>query len=147
MRKKTLYTTLSIIFVIAVFAVALLAVLKGPELYYSLKYREEKIIGMSSQEVIEKYGEFHRTNGPNGPNAGYKVQGLWRNCWGYYRVHDGRIGYQKCPQYFAIYFNEEGIATKCEYDLMTEALMRNIEPRFGQRSCSGTNRYTWRVLI
>ena len=113
MRKQAWYTTLSIIFVIAVFAVALLAVLKGPDLYYSLKYREEKFIGCSSQEIEEEYGKFDISMMPRDED------GLYRNCRCGYMTKERRprlFGYDP-PEYYMISFNENGIAVRCEFDI------------------------------
>ena len=109
----SLVVILVIALVIALFAVALLAVFKGPELYYRLKYREEKIIGMSSQEVVEKYGKFDRP-------ALLEAPGLWKNCKCGYRIKEAGVGlfgdWDVASEYFMIYFNEEGIAYKCEVE-------------------------------
>ncbi len=112
--KKFLSIILVIALVIAVFAVAILAALAGPELFVRIKYREEKFIGLSSQEIREKYGKFDYLSLQDAP-------GLWRNCWCGYMIceeYPTFFGDTEYPMYFMIYFNEEGIATKCEYKIM-----------------------------
>lgn len=111
--KKVLCSILVIALVIAVFAVTILAALAGPELFGRIKYREEKFIGRSSQEIREKYGKFDYLSLQDAP-------GLWRTCWCGYKICDKYGGFfgTDYPLYFMIYFNEEGIATKCKYKIM-----------------------------
>ena len=82
------------------------------------KYNERKIIGMSSLEAEEKYGEFYKAMKDPNTYAGRGQDGLYRNCdCGYLMpkkpVIFDELGY---VEYFMIHFNENGIADKCYYD-------------------------------
>ena len=77
-----------------------------------LIYREKNFIGRSSKEIREKYGKFdYWTSLQEAP-------GLWRNCVCGYMIHDKHVGYLGTvpPKYFMIYFNEDGIAYKCQIE-------------------------------
>ena len=108
---------LAFVFVIAVFAFALLVTLKGPELYYRLKFHESRIIGRSTHEIVEKYGEFDYKGTPN-PEA----PGVYKDYRTYgYLVKEAGIGMfgdrDVPPVFFMIHFDEQGIAYKCEFEL------------------------------
>lgn len=78
-----------------------------------LKYAEEDIIGLNSQEVIDKYGEFDYVEGPR-PGE----DGIYRNACGGYIVKEEHVGYLGTtpPDFFMIYFDSEGIAYKCNVE-------------------------------
>ncbi len=76
------------------------------------KYSESDFIGLSSQEIIDKYGEFDHTRSPAG------MDGLYRNCACGYVVVEAKKGFLGTtpPKYFMIYFDENGIAYRCVYE-------------------------------
>ncbi len=64
------------------------------------RYREKDIIGKTSDQIIEIYGQFDCITMPASQD------GLYRNC---------RCGYSiKEELLFFIFFDENGIAVKCE---------------------------------
>lgn len=75
------------------------------------RFDESDIIGLTSAEIIEKYGDFDRATGT--PDA----DGLYRNCRCDYLTREKRKGFLDGipPEYFMIYFNDDGIADWCEY--------------------------------
>lgn len=77
-------------------------------------YSEEDFIGLSSIEIVEKYGEFDIGPGWH-HNPG--DDGLYRDCSCGYLVTPERVGFlgTEPAEYFMIYFNEDGIADFCEY--------------------------------
>ena len=75
-------------------------------------YSEADFIGLSSQEITNKYGDFDiRHNIPSS-------DGLYRNCGCGYLVTEARKGFLGTtpPDYFMIYFDENGIAYECAYE-------------------------------
>ena len=76
------------------------------------KYSEDEIIGLTSAEVIEKYGEFDRIQGTPGDD------GLYRDCSCGYLVKEAQKGYfgTTSPEYLMIHFDENGIADLCKYE-------------------------------
>lgn len=85
----------------------LLTVLSG-----CAKYSEDDIMGQTSAEIIEKYGDFDRKQGS--PD----YDGLYRDCACGYLVSEKKVGFLGTtpPEYFMIYFNDDGIADWCDYE-------------------------------
>ena len=77
------------------------------------RYSEQEIIGLTSREIIEKYGDFDRTIHAL-PNA----DGLYCNCACGYLIAEARKGFLGTtpPEYFMISFDENGIAIWCGYE-------------------------------
>jgi hypothetical protein len=75
------------------------------------RFDESDVIGLTSAEIIEKYGDFDRTEGT--PDA----DGLYRNCRCDYLIREKKVGFLGTtpPEYFMIYFNDVGIADWWEY--------------------------------
>ena len=69
-------------------------------------------IGLTSAEIIEGYGAFDHTHNPPGED------GLYRNTMCGYMVKDAQVRYlgTNPPEYFLIYFDQNGIAYKCTYE-------------------------------
>ncbi|MBR6776885.1 MAG: hypothetical protein IKM27_03975 [Clostridia bacterium] len=76
------------------------------------RFKEDDIIGLTSAEIIEKYGEFDRPQGKPGED------GLYRNCACGYLISEAKTGYLGTtpPEYFMITFDENGIACYCRYE-------------------------------
>ncbi len=78
----------------------------------SRPYSEKDVIGLSSKEIIAKFGDFDRTQGT--PDS----QGLYRsyNCG--YLVANADYSFlgRRFPEYFMIHFDENGIADSCKYE-------------------------------
>jgi len=83
----------------AVLLVALVTALVG----CGPRYKEEKVIGLSAKEIIEKYGEFEI-----GSEA--DEDGIYRNSSAGYVVRNSP------PRWFMIYFDEDGIAFRAGYE-------------------------------
>lgn len=77
-----------------------------------MRYKEDDIIGLTSVEIVEKYGDFDRPQGK--PNE----DGLYRNCACGYLISEAKKGYLGTtpPEYFMITFDENGIACYCKYE-------------------------------
>ena len=77
-----------------------------------MKYREDQIIGLTSLEIVEKYGDFDRPQGSPG------IDGLYRDCSCGYLVAEKRVGFlgSTPPEYFMIDFDENGVAVRCYYE-------------------------------
>lgn len=76
------------------------------------RYTEDEIIGLTSSEIVEKYGDFDRKQGfPN-------KDGLYRDCACGYLISEKNTGFfgTTPPEYFMIYFDEDGFAHLCEYE-------------------------------
>lgn len=76
------------------------------------QYAEDEIIGLTSFEIIEKYGDFDRKQGVPCED------GLYRDCACGYLISEKRVGFFGTipPEYFMIYFDEDGFAHWCEYE-------------------------------
>ena len=76
------------------------------------QYDEDEIIGLTSYEIVEKYGDFDRKQDVPGRD------GLYRDCGCGYLISEERVGFfgTTPPKYFMIYFNEDGIAHYCRYE-------------------------------
>lgn len=75
------------------------------------RFDENEIIGLTSIEIVEKYGDFDRIHGYTNKD------GLYRNCDCGYLVREATYGFfGKPPEYFMIYFDEEGYAIRCKYE-------------------------------
>ena len=76
------------------------------------KYSEDDIIGLTSSEIIEKYGDFDRKRGT--PDE----DGLYRDCACGYLISEEKVGFLGTtpPEYFMIYFDENGVAHWCNYE-------------------------------
>ena len=76
------------------------------------RYSEEDIVGLSSDEIVDKYGDFDRKQG--NPDS----SGLYRDCLCGYLVTEARKGFLGTtpPEYFMIHFDENGIADWCIYE-------------------------------
>lgn len=72
-------------------------------------YPEDEIIGLTSVEVTEKYGNFDRVQGTVGKD------GLYRSCACGYLISEKQTGFfgSAYPEYFMIFFDENGIADHC----------------------------------
>ena len=76
------------------------------------QYSESDFIGLTSKEIVEKYGDFdHRRSNPSD-------DGLYRNCGCGYMVKEAKVGFLGTtpPEYFMVYFDGEGIAYRCAYE-------------------------------
>lgn len=76
------------------------------------QYTEDEIIGLTFFEIVEKYGDFDRTQGfPD-------EDGLYRDCACGYIISEKRVGFLGTtpPEYFMIYFDEDGVANWCRYE-------------------------------
>lgn len=96
------------ILAIVLLMLLILCVLSGCE----KKYSEDEIIGLTSIEIVEKYGDFDRTQGfPD-------EDGLYRDCACGYLFSEKRVGFfgTTPPEYFMIYFDEDGVAHWCRYE-------------------------------
>ncbi len=76
------------------------------------KYTEDDIIGLTSLEIIEKYGDFDRKRGT--PDE----DGLYRDCACGYLISEKETDFfgTTPPEYFMIYFDENGVADWCNYE-------------------------------
>lgn len=93
------------ILAIILLTLLILCVLSGCE----KKYSEGEIIGLTSSEVVEKYGDFDRKQGT--PDE----EGLYRDCACGYLISEKRVGFfgTTPPEYFMIYFDGDGVAHWC----------------------------------
>ena len=76
------------------------------------QYTEDEIIGLTSFEIVEKYGDFDRKQGfPD-------EDGLYRDCACGYLISEKEVGFfgTTPPEYFMIYFDEDGVAHWCRYE-------------------------------
>lgn len=78
----------------------------------SEKYDKEDIIGKTSNEIIDTYGEFNSIIGIDAPDE----NGIYRNCKCGYTIEKAKQGFLGSSDeiLFYIYFDENGIATDCE---------------------------------
>lgn len=78
----------------------------------SKPYDSEDFIGLTSAEIVEKYGEFDNAHMPPSKD------GLYHKCKCGYIVKEAAVGFlgTEPPEYFMIYFDENGIAYKCAYE-------------------------------
>lgn len=76
------------------------------------RYKEEDIVGLTASEIVEEYGDFDRKQGY--PDA----DGLYRNCACGYLISEEKKGVLGTtpPEYFMIYFDDDGIAYWCRYE-------------------------------
>ena len=76
------------------------------------RYKEENIIGLTSSEIVKKYGDFDRKQGT--PDT----EGVYRNCACGYLTKEANKGVLGTtpPEYFMIYFDSDGIARFCNYE-------------------------------
>ena len=76
------------------------------------KYTEDDFLGLTSLEIIEKYGDFDRKRGT--PDE----DGLYRDCACGYLISEKETNFfgTTPPEYFMIYFDENGIADWCNYE-------------------------------
>lgn len=95
-----------------VFAVTLIMLFVLPVLSGCAKYSEDDIIGFTSSEIVEKYGDFDRKRGT--PDE----DGLYRDCDCGYLISEKKVGFLGTtpPEYFMIYFDENGVADWCDYE-------------------------------
>ena len=103
--NKTLKILLCIAVAIALLGAFIFAIYKMDN-----PYDPDDFMGLTYQEIIEHYGEFDVCRGWDAKN------GLYRACG--YMVKPKRVGYlgTEPPEYFMIYFNEEGVAYECNYE-------------------------------
>lgn len=75
-------------------------------------YDPEDFIGLTSAEIVESYGEFDVRKAYSGKNNLY-----YKGACGYI-VAEAQVGFlgTEPPEYFMIYFDENGIAYKCAYE-------------------------------
>ncbi len=78
------------------------------------QYDEDEIVGLTSIEIVEKYGDFDRTQGS--PDE----DGVYRDCACGYLTSEKRVSFfgTTPPEYFMIYFDEDGFAHWCRYEHM-----------------------------
>ena len=96
------------ILAIVLLALLILCVFSGCEKTYS----EDEIVGLTSIEIVEKYGVFDRTQGfPD-------EDGFYRDCACGYLISEKQVGFFGTipPEYFMIYFDEDGVAHWCRYE-------------------------------
>ena len=76
------------------------------------KYTEDDFLGLTSSEIIEKYGDFDRKRGA--PDE----DGLYRDCACGYLITEKETDFfgTTPPEYFMIYFDENGVADWCNYE-------------------------------
>ena len=76
------------------------------------KYTEDDFLGLTSLEIIEKYGDFDRKRGA--PDE----DGLYRDCACGYLISEKETNFfgTTPPEYFMIYFDENGVADWCNYE-------------------------------
>ena len=76
------------------------------------KYDEDEIIGLTSVEIVEKYGDFDR------PQGFPDEDGLYRDCYCGYLISEKSVGFYGSTEleYFMIYFDEDGLAQRCKYE-------------------------------
>lgn len=89
-------------------ALCILAVLAGCR-----PYESEDFIGLTSLQITEKYGKFDVTMTPPTPD------GVYRSSACGYIVTEAKVGFLGTtpPEYFMIYFDENGVAYKCAYEI------------------------------
>lgn len=75
----------------------------------ALKYNEDWIKGKTSEEIIEKYGEFSWCLGPPDDD------GVYRSTKCSYELKPAKIGFLGTtpPKLFSIVFDDSGIAIEC----------------------------------
>ena len=75
-------------------------------------YDSSDFIGLTSDEIIEKFGEFDNVGMPPSED------GLYRSCACGYVVTESRKGFLGTtpPELFVIHFDDSGIAYKCAYE-------------------------------
>ena len=75
-------------------------------------YDPEDFIGLTSAEIVEKYGEFDHIF------AYPSEDGLYRKAICGYIVKEARVGFLGTdpPEYFMIHFDENAIAYECTYE-------------------------------
>lgn len=94
----------------------LLALLLAVTIYLSccnqVKFKEDEIIGLTSSQIIDKYGAFDRKQGSPEPD------GLYHNCACGYLIEEEKKGFLGTtpPKFFMIYFDNDGIAYWCRYE-------------------------------
>jgi len=73
---------------------------------------ESDVIGLTSAEIVEKYGDFDRKQGI--PDS----EGLYRDCGCGYLTKEAKKGFfgTTPEEYFMIYFDDDGIAVFCGYE-------------------------------
>lgn len=76
------------------------------------KYTEDDFLGLTSSEIIEKYGDFDRKRGT--PDE----DGLYRDCACGYLISEKETDFfgTAPPEYFMIYFDKNGVADWCNYE-------------------------------
>ena len=102
MRPKMKTNKIAPLLAVAIPLIAIITVIAVATLP---KYSESRIIGRTAEEIVEKYGEFDRTQ--------YNIKGeLYA---GYYVTKESRVGFLGTDpeEYFGIRFNEDGIAYEC----------------------------------
>lgn len=104
MRKKVHLTFIPLLLIILLF--------NTTGCTNKMKYDKNAFIGYNSNEIAMKYGDFDIvTDGPQG-------DGLYCHCkCGYISRETQKDNFGTIPpEYFMIYFDENGIAYKCEYE-------------------------------
>ena len=76
------------------------------------KYDADEVVGLTSIQIVEKYGNFDRS--PGYPNE----DGLYCNVRCGYLITPASKGCSGSPypEYFMIYFDENGVATLARYE-------------------------------
>lgn len=102
--NKPLKVLLCIVVVVALLGALTFAIYKRIR-----PYDPEDFIGLTSAEIVEKYGEFDAQRAYSGKNNLY-----YKGACGYI-VAEAQVGFlgTEPPKYFMIYFDENGIAYKC----------------------------------
>ena len=75
------------------------------------KFDPDDYIGKTSAEIMEEYGEFDYVVGD------METDGLYRSTKGGYIYREKQVGFLGTSEeeFFFIYFDENGIAYKCDY--------------------------------
>lgn len=76
------------------------------------KEDDERIIGLTSLQIVEKYGDFDRKLKKPDKN------GLYVNCSCGYLISEKKVGFLGTtpPKYFMIVFDYKGVALHCGYE-------------------------------
>lgn len=75
-------------------------------------FDDDEIVGLTSSQIIEKYGDFDRKQGS------IESDGLYHDCACGYLVSKEKKDFLGTtpPKYYMIYFDNDGIAYLCRYE-------------------------------
>ena len=100
---------LKVLLCIAVMIAVLVAA--GCAIYKAIRpYDPDDFVGLTHEKIVEQYGEFDVVRSYHAQTGGYGACG--------YTVEPKRVGFlgTEPPEYFMVYFDENGIAYKCAYE-------------------------------